>query len=105
LHHDFVPRIESPCQFGIGDARDREPPKRCIQNSKSAKTAAFTVADGIAMSNDGPLLGTAAKLPLNKLVGLTLNQPFVLEIDRAGVADELEQMFDVVLYLEYTANF
>ena len=73
--------------------------------SKSAKTAAFTVADGIAMSNDGPLLGTAAKLPLNKLVGLTLNQPFVLEIDRAGVADELEQMFDVVLYLEYTANF
>jgi hypothetical protein len=57
------------------------------------------------MSNDGPLLGTAAKLPLNKLVGLTLNQPFVLEIDRAGVADELEQMFDVVLYLGYTANF
>ena len=73
--------------------------------SKSAKTAAFKIEDGIAMSNDGPLQGTAAPLPLNALVGLTLNQPFVLEIDRTGIAAELKQLFDVVLYLEYTASF
>jgi hypothetical protein len=73
--------------------------------SKSAKTITFTVNAGLAMSNDGPLQGAAAALPLNDLVGLNLNQPFVLEIDRAGVADELKKMFDVVLYLEYTAIF
>jgi hypothetical protein len=72
---------------------------------KSTKTAAFKIEDGIAMSNDGPLQGTAGPLPLNTLVGLNLNQPFVLEIDRTGVAAELKQLFDVVLYLEYTASF
>ena len=34
-----------------------------------------------------------------------VNQPFVLEIDRSGVAAELKQLFDVVLYLEYIASF
>jgi hypothetical protein len=73
--------------------------------SKSAKTATFKIEDGIAMSNDGPLQGTAGPLPLNALAGLNLNQPFVLEIDRTGVAAELKQLFDVVLYIEYVANF
>ena len=73
--------------------------------SKSGKTAAFTVDAGIASSNDGPLLGTKPPLPLNALVGLNVNQPFVLEIDRTGVADELKRLFDVVLYIEYTAVF
>jgi hypothetical protein len=72
---------------------------------KSAKTAAFTVDAGIASSNGGPLLGVNPPLPLNDLVGLNLGQAFVLEIDRAGVADELARLFDVVLYLEYTATF
>ena len=73
--------------------------------AKSAKTAAFTVDAGIASSNAGPLLGTNPPLPLNDLVGLNLGQPFVLEIDRAGVADEMSRLYDVVLYLEYTAKF
>lgn len=73
--------------------------------AKSAKTAAFTLDAGIASSNDGPLLGANPPLPLNDLVGLDLEQAFVLEIDRAGVADELARLFDVVLYLEYAAAF
>jgi hypothetical protein len=73
--------------------------------SKSAKTATFKIEDGIAMSNGGPLQGTAAALPLNALVGLNVNQPLVLEIDRTGAAAELKQLFDVVLYLEYVASF
>jgi hypothetical protein len=70
---------------------------------KSAKTAAFTFTDGLALSNAGPLLGSAAALPLNDLVGLNLDQTFILEINRTGVADELSRLFDVVLYLEYQA--
>jgi hypothetical protein len=69
------------------------------------KTATFKIEDGIAMSNDGALQGAAAALPLNALVGLNVNQPFVLEIDRSGVAAKLKQLFDVVLYLEYIASF
>ena len=57
------------------------------------------------MSNGGALQGAVAALPLNALVGLNVNQPFVLEIDRSGVATELKQLFDVVLYLEYIASF
>ena len=72
---------------------------------KPAKTASFTVDAGIASSNDGPLLGAKPPLPLNALVGLNVNQSFVLEIDRTGVADELKRLFDVVLYVEYTATF
>jgi hypothetical protein len=73
--------------------------------SKPARTVSFTIEDGIALSNDGPLLGTAAPLPLNALVGVDLNQPFTLEIERTGVAAELKGLFDVVLSLEYTAKF
>ena len=54
---------------------------------------------------DRALRGAAAALPLNALVGLNVNQPVVLEIDRSGVAAELKQLFDVVLYLEYIASF
>jgi hypothetical protein len=73
--------------------------------TKSAATATFQIDNGIAMSNAGPLLGAAGPLPLNDLVGQDLNQPFALEINRAGVAAELSQLFDIVLYLEYTAKF
>jgi hypothetical protein len=73
--------------------------------SKSAKSATFNIEEGIAMSNAGALQGTAAALPLNALVGLNMNQPFLLEIDRSGVAAELKQLFDVVLYIEYIATF
>ena len=72
---------------------------------KSAKSAAFSVDAGIASSNDGALLGANPPSPLNALVGLNVNQPFVLEIDRTGVANELGRLFDVVLYVEYTAVF
>src|SRR5262249_10646318 len=73
--------------------------------TKSVTTATFAINNGIAMSNAGPLLGAAGPLPLNDFVGEDLNQPFALEINRAGVAAELSQIFDVVLYLEYTAKF
>jgi hypothetical protein len=76
-----------------------------LTTSKPAKTVSFTIDGGIALSNDGPLLGTASPLPLNTLVGLDLNQPFVLEVNRTGVAEELKGLFDVVLSLEYTASF
>ena len=48
---------------------------------------------------------SAAPLTLNALVGLNVNQPFTLTFNRSGVADELAHLFDVVLYLEYTAVF
>ena len=70
----------------------------------SGVQAAFDFIDGIALSNAGPLLGTAAALPLNALVGTSLAGAFVLEIDRAGVEDELRALEDVVLWLEYTAD-
>lgn len=73
--------------------------------TKSAKTASFPIERGLALSNDGPLLGTGGPLPLNDLVGLNLNQPFLLEIERTGVVDELKRLFDIVLCLEYTAAF
>jgi len=73
--------------------------------SAAAKQASFTIKDGVALSNAGPLLGSAAALPLNAVTGVSLDQPFVLAIDRSGaVADELAKLYDVVLYLEYTAT-
>jgi hypothetical protein len=73
--------------------------------TKAAKTAAFNVDAGIASSNGGALLGVNPPLPLNALIGVDLGQPFVLDINRAGVADELRLLYDVVLYVEYTATF
>ena len=73
--------------------------------TKAAKTAAFNVDAGIASSNGGALLGVNPPLPLNALIGVDLGQPFVLDINRAGVADELSLLYDVVLYVEYTATF
>jgi len=46
-----------------------------------------------------------AAMPLNALVGLSLDQPFVLTIHKtAAAADELSKLSDVVLYLEYAAT-
>ncbi len=73
--------------------------------NKPAKSAAFTVDAGVASSNDGPLLGANPPSPLNALVGINLNQSFALEVARAGVADELKRLYDVVLYVEYTATY
>jgi hypothetical protein len=64
----------------------------------------FQITDGYALSNAGPLLGTKPPLPLNAFVGLTVDQAFTLDIERTSVVDELRAMFDVVLYVEYTAN-
>jgi hypothetical protein len=65
------------------------------------KKASFSVEHGLALSNGGPLLGTAAPSPLNKLIGIDVSEPLVLEFDRTGVADELKRLLDVVVYLEY----
>jgi hypothetical protein len=76
-----------------------------LKASKSGKQASFTIEDGVALSNAGPLRGSAAAMPLNALVGLSLDQPFVLTIQKgAAAANELSKLFDVVLYLEYTAT-
>ena len=70
----------------------------------SGVQATFDFNHGIALSNAGPLLGTAAPLSLNAMVGRPLEQALVLELDRAGVGDELRALHDVVLWLEYEAT-
>jgi hypothetical protein len=70
----------------------------------SGVQAAFGVTDGIALSNAGPLLGVAAPLPLNAMVDLPLDQAFVLELDRAGVEEEIRALQDIVLWVEYGAD-
>jgi hypothetical protein len=70
----------------------------------SGLQAAFDVIDGIALSNAGPLLGAAAARPLNSMVGLPLEQAFVLELDRTGVEEEIRALQDVVLWVEYGAD-
>jgi hypothetical protein len=83
--------------------RTTKPLTARLTAGKPAKTVAFQISDGIALSNAGPLQGTAAPLPLNGLAGKDVDQPFTLEIDRAGAGDELKALYDVVLYLEYQA--
>lgn len=72
--------------------------------SLSATQAAFDIVDGFAVSNIGALLGTRAPLPLNVFAGLAVDQILTLEFDTAGVTDELQALFDVVLYVEYDAE-
>ncbi len=72
--------------------------------SLSPTQAALQIEDGYTLSNAGPLLGSDPALPLNAFVDLPVDQVFTLEIDRAGVADELKALFDVVFYVEYTAE-
>jgi hypothetical protein len=84
----------------------------------SKKTSANEI--GSALTNDeGRFFIDAAANPEGKAASCEIagekrngttyfclvDQPFVLEIDRSGVAAELKQLFDVVLYLEYIASF
>jgi len=62
------------------------------------------ITDGLALSNAGPMLGAAAALRLNELAGESVTQTFVLEIDKAGVEEELAALDDVVLCVEYAAD-
>jgi hypothetical protein len=67
--------------------------------------AAFVVENGVALSNAGPLLGAQPAAALNALTGVALEQPFVFTFDRAGAAgDEIARLFDVVLWVEYSAT-
>jgi uncharacterized protein YdhG (YjbR/CyaY superfamily) len=67
--------------------------------------AAFTIEQGLALSNAGPLQGAQPAAPLNALIGAALEQPFVLTLDRAGPAGaEIRRLFDVVLWVEYEAT-
>jgi len=75
-----------------------------LMASLSPTQAALQIEDGYTLSNAGPLLGSDPALPLNAFVDLPVDQVFTLEIDRAGVADELKALFDVVFYVEYTAE-
>lgn len=75
-----------------------------LRVSQGPTAVAFQIKEGLAMSNAGDLLAGGVPAPLNALVGLDLDQPFELEIDRAGVQDELRNLFDLALYLDYTAD-
>jgi len=66
--------------------------------------ADFTITNGIAFSNGGPLLGTGAAVTLNALIGQPVDQAFTLDIQRAGVAEEMKDLLDVVLYVDYEAD-
>jgi hypothetical protein len=70
----------------------------------SGVQANITVEKGLALTNDGQLLGTAAPMPLNALTGVPVDQTFEFEIDRQGVEDELAQVMDLALYVEYEAD-
>lgn len=72
-----------------------------LRATLSPTEVSFPITGGYVISNAGLLLGTNTPLPLNGLVGLPVNQPLTLEIDRTGVANELRALFDVVLYVEY----
>jgi hypothetical protein len=75
-----------------------------IEAEGEGAQAAFSIDNGLALSNAGPLLGAAAALPLNAMTGRSVGQAFVVEVDRAGVQAELEALQDVVLWLEYSAQ-
>jgi hypothetical protein len=75
-----------------------------LKASQAGTQAAFQIKGGLALSNAGDLLAGGVPSPLNSLVGLSLDQPFELVIDRTGVQDELRTLFDIVLYLDYTAD-
>ena len=75
-----------------------------LKAETSAVQADFEMKEGLALSNAGPLLGSAPALPLNGLVGLPLDQAFVLTLDRTGVQDEIGALQDVVLWVEYGAQ-
>jgi hypothetical protein len=75
-----------------------------LRASTAGVVATFQIKDGLALSNAGDLLGGNPASPLNLLAGVSLDQVFEVTIDRAGVQDELRQLFDLVLYLDYTAD-
>ena len=75
-----------------------------LSASAGGPHADFTIVDGIAFSNGGALLGTGAALPLNALIGEVVDQAFTLDIQRAGVAEEMKGLLDVVLYIDYQAS-
>jgi len=61
------------------------------------------LVEGLALSNAGPLLGTAPARPLNALVGVPADQAFRIEIDRTN-NEEVRELKDLVLVVEYTAE-
>ncbi len=72
-----------------------------LEAKSSGVTSSFSVAKGLALSNSGPLLGAAAALPLNAMVGEVVDQAFVLSLDRLGVETQLARLQDLVLWVEY----
>jgi Tc toxin complex TcA C-terminal TcB-binding domain len=77
-----------------------------LKATNSGEKASFTLEKGIGLSNAGKLRGSAAALPLNSLVGATLNQQLELTVSRpSGVQSELAKLFDVVLFLDYSESF
>lgn len=71
----------------------------------SAAQTPFTIDDGLAMSNKGPLDdGNPANVqPLNQAVGGSAARAAVLTIDKGVDGARLAQARDVLLWLEYEA--
>ena len=44
------------------------------------------------------------KLPLNALIAQPVEQTFILDIQRAGVVEEMKALLDLVLYVDYEAD-
>jgi hypothetical protein len=72
-----------------------------VKAQSTGENTTVSVTEGLAISNTGDLLGTAAPQPLNKLAGADLDQPFVLDLDKKAAANELAGMHDVVCWFEY----
>lgn len=66
-------------------------------------TTAFTIDDGLAMSNTGPLSdGVAANAQaLNGVVGGSPSRPVTLEVTKGGDAARLASARDAMLWIEY----
>ncbi len=71
----------------------------------SAPPTPFTIDNGLAMSNKGPLDdGIVANVqPLNQAVGGSPARPVVLTIDKGTDAARLAKVRDVMLWVEYDA--
>ncbi len=75
-----------------------------VELPANGASANVTLEKGLAITNDGEMLGNGAPLPLNALVGLKADQVIEAEIQRAGAEEELSKALDVVLYVEYSAD-
>jgi hypothetical protein len=72
-----------------------------VTAQKSGEHTSGPVKKGIAVSNGGELKNGPQELPLNKLIGAELTQPFAVRFDKKSWAEELASAHDLVCWIEY----